>query len=387
VLDSLPGMAQRRNSSGREDERRSDLTDVKALAAKARSETGGPVLRQNPSELSGVRPRRDSVIGMRLTPPPRATRSELPSWFWGALGCLSVLLVGFVGLFVLGRSGKLGPLLGEGSPLAAVVQAPAAPAAGVEVAPIAPEPAPAPTEPAAKTPASREHAERLEREHARAAAERAAAEAAAPAPAAPAPADVPPTDPNAAAPAPPTAAAAPTAAPAADDATGAAKQGARVAAATSAPTKVRAAKASDAPGAADQGDQGDNAAGDSTDTKTDTKAGPARPAPTKASAKSNAAAAADDSDDDASLPGQDAVEAALDKLATQVRGCFVKYQIKGTARVRLVATPAGTAESVNVTGDFEDTPTGLCVESVVGGAKLPTFKGAPLKLSQSYQLR
>ncbi|MDB4980522.1 MAG: hypothetical protein JWM82_1274, partial [Myxococcales bacterium] len=53
----------------------------------------------------------------------------------------------------------------------------------------------------------------------------------------------------------------------------------------------------------------------------------------------------------------------------------------------LLATPAGTAESVNVTGDFEDTPTGLCVEAVVAGAKLPTFKGAPLKLSQSYQLR
>jgi hypothetical protein len=65
----------------------------------------------------------------------------------------------------------------------------------------------------------------------------------------------------------------------------------------------------------------------------------------------------------------------------------VKYQIKGIARVRLVATPAGTAESVNVTGDFEDTPTGMCVESVIAGAKLPTFKGPPLKLSQSYQLR
>jgi hypothetical protein len=376
-------MAQRRNSSGREDERRSDLTDVKALAAKARSETGGPVLRQNPSELSGVRPRRDSVIGMRLTPPPRATSSELPGWFWGALGCLSVLLVGFVGLFVLGRSGKLGPLLGEGSPLAAVVQAPPAPAPGVEVAPIAASPAA--TESTAKAPVSREHAERVEREHERAAAERAAAEAAAPAPAAPAPADTPPMDPNAAAPA-PVQATAP--APAADDTTGAAKQGPRVVAATPAPTKVRAAKSSDAPGAADQGDQGDNAAGDSTDTKTDTKATPARPAPTKTSAstKSTAAAAAD-SDDDSSLPGQDAVEAALDKLATQVRGCFVKYQIKGTARVRLVATPAGTAESVNVTGDFEDTPTGLCIESVIAGAKLPAFKGAPLKLSQSYQLR
>ena len=92
---------------------------MKALAAKARSETGGPVLKPNAAELSGVRPRRDSVIGMRLTPPPRATSSELPNWFWGVLGCLSVLLVGFAGLFVLGRSGKLGPLLGEAASLVA----------------------------------------------------------------------------------------------------------------------------------------------------------------------------------------------------------------------------------------------------------------------------
>ena len=101
---------------GRGDDR-SDLDDVKALASKARSETGGPVLRRNPAELSGVRPRRDSVVGMRLTPPPRATGGDLPNWLWGVLGCLSVLLVGFAGLFFLGRSGKLGPLLGEAASL------------------------------------------------------------------------------------------------------------------------------------------------------------------------------------------------------------------------------------------------------------------------------
>ena len=37
--------------------------------------------------------------------------------------------------------------------------------------------------------------------------------------------------------------------------------------------------------------------------------------------------------------------------------------------------------------DLEDTPTGLCVESILTEAKLPTFKGPSLKLSQSYQLR
>src|SRR5213075_291218 len=98
-------MAQRRNASspGRGGGP-SDLDDTKALAAKARSQTGGPVLAPNPSELSGVRPRRDSVIGARLTPSPRAASSDIPNWVWGVLGCLTVLLVGFVGLFLLART-------------------------------------------------------------------------------------------------------------------------------------------------------------------------------------------------------------------------------------------------------------------------------------------
>jgi hypothetical protein len=335
-------MAQRRSSPGRGDDR-SDLDDVKQLAAKARSETGGPVLKRDSSELSGVRPRRDSVVGMRLTPPPRAMGGgELPNWLWGVLGCLSVLLVGFAGLFFLGRSGKLGPLLGQAASL--VSPAPAAPApTAAAPAPTAPAAAPEPIAAARQleAPAQAEHpagerSARSEHEHSHghAAAPSGQAEtAAAAAPAAPAP--------SAAAPADNTAVAA------ADEPS---KRGARAA-------KGKAGKASEAPGGADD----------------------SAPAPA-------AKAAADDSADD-SLPGQDDVERALDALASRMRGCFVKYQIKGTARVRLVATPAGKAESINVTGDFEDTPTGNCVESILSEAKLPTFKGPPLKLSQSYQLR
>ena len=340
-------MAQRRNSSGRED----DLSDVKALAAKAR-ETGGPVLKPNAAELSGVRPRRDSVIGMRLTPPPRAPSSELPNWFWGVLGCLSVLLVGFAGLFFLGRSGKLAPLLGDALVATAPVTAPVAPA------PPAPSVA---TEPAAPAPAERpgaaEHAAHLEHQHAHvavAAPSSAAAERAAPA------------VPEAAPAAPPTDNSAPVAA---DD-------GAKRA--TRAP-KAKAGKEGEPPAA-------------STTTTAPAETRP-RPRPRRRDRhvprrpRPRPAPTTPDDDPQSSLPGQDDVERALDGLAPRVRGCFVKYQIKGTARVRLVATPAGKAESVNVTGDFEDTPTGLCVESVLTDAKLPTFKGPPLKLSQSYQLR
>jgi hypothetical protein len=334
-------MAQRRNSSGRGGDQ-SGLFDVKALAAKARSETGGPVVRPNPAELSGVRPRRESVVGIRVTPPPRAASSELPNWLWGVLGCLSVLLIGFAALFFLGRSGKLGALEGDAVALAPSA-APPPPAPG----PVVVE-EPTPKEPEAPArpehSAGGEHAARAERH---------------PSHAAPAPEPAAPEAP--AAPAEPPAAAAPSepAAPAVAEEAAAAKRPARAAGA-----KARAAKG-DAPAGADD----------------DSSAAAEQP---KVAAKA-AAAEADDGDD--SAPGQDDVERALDALAPKVRGCFVKYQIKGTARVRLIATPAGKAESVNVTGDFEDTPTGLCVESILSEAKLPSFKGAPLKLSQSYQLR
>ncbi|HVU51906.1 MAG TPA: hypothetical protein VHL80_14515, partial [Polyangia bacterium] len=149
---------------------------------------------------------------------------------------------------------------------------------------------------------------------------------------------------------------------------------------TGAPKRPRAAtkgkpKEGEAPAAAED----DGAGAD------DAKA-PARIARAAAPAP-KAAAPGDDSDDDSSPPGQDDVEKALDALAPRVRACYLKYQIRGTARVRLVATPAGKAESVDVTGDFEDTPTGNCIVLVVSDAKLPTFKGPPLKMSQSYQLR
>ena len=236
-------MAQRRNSSGRGDER-SDLTDVKALAAKAR-ETGGPVLKQNAAELSGVRPRRDSVIGMRLTPPPRTTTSELPNWFWGVLGCLSVLLVGFAALFFLGRSGKLASLLGNVGAFAV------APVAAPPVVAPAEEPAPAPLAPApaaAVEPPARPRAEHAERAERLAAAERAAAAPPPPPPSA-APAEAAPT---AAAPTDPTGSAAPAEPVAVDEG---AKR-AREHAAAPVAAKAHAAKAGDSPAADDQDDPG-----------------------------------------------------------------------------------------------------------------------------------
>ena len=307
-------MAQRRNASstGR-GEGPSDLDDTRALAAKARSQTGGPVLRQNPAEISGVRPRRDSIIGARLTPPPRATSSEMPNWVWGVLGCLSVLLVGFVGLFVLARSGKLAAILGDSTPAVAALTG-GAPEAAPPVA--APEPATPPIAPVVAEAAPRAAAPAEEPAHRR-----------------------PPAQPSAE----PAAAAVAGAAPA-----GTPIAGVSAVAAAAEPSKRSgshdhtSSKRGSKEGETATGPAEPAEAAHPATSKPVTEV--AKPAAAKPVAEAAKAAAAEEEDDDDSAPGQDAVEAALDALATKVRGCFVRYQIKGTARVRLVATPAGTAD-------------------------------------------
>src|SRR4030095_1784337 len=42
-----------------------------------------------------------------------ARRSELPGWFWGALGCLTVLVVGLTVVFVLGQPGAASAPAGD----------------------------------------------------------------------------------------------------------------------------------------------------------------------------------------------------------------------------------------------------------------------------------
>src|SRR5262249_3528774 len=81
------------------------------------------------------------------------------------------------------------------------------------------------------------------------------------------------------------------------------------------------------------------------------------------------------------------IEAALNALTPRVRRCYFKFQIPGSAQVKLVATPSGSIESVAVAGDFEGTPTGDCVAAELAAATLPTFKGGSLRLNHTFVLR
>ena len=91
----------------------------------------------------------------------------LPGWFWGLLGCLSVLGVGMAALLVFTHGSASGAAVATGpitaAPAAPIGVAAAGPAqqpqprSGIEVQPMAPPPAPAAIAPAAD-PAPRAHA-------------------------------------------------------------------------------------------------------------------------------------------------------------------------------------------------------------------------------------
>jgi hypothetical protein len=130
------------------------------------------------------RPRATAPAGSRRAPAPDAAarhstarvattagvrKSELPGWFWGALGCMTVLVVGLAIVFIMGQSSRPAP--GSSAPAGAPAQATAAvsepPAAagtpgvqrargpGIQIEPMAPGAAPAARAPAATPPAAR----------------------------------------------------------------------------------------------------------------------------------------------------------------------------------------------------------------------------------------
>src|SRR5947208_6862102 len=118
-------------------------------AASGSSQTARPAPAQSPPPAA-----RHSTARVSTTHGVR--RSELPGWFWGALGCLTVLVVGLSIVFVMGQAGPAPappvatvksvetapapPSPGRPSPGAAAD--PAARAPGIKIEPMAPPAAP-----------------------------------------------------------------------------------------------------------------------------------------------------------------------------------------------------------------------------------------------------
>ena len=101
-----------------------------------------PRQRQAPAPSTQPQPHvRHSTARVAVHEPPR---SPLPGWFWGALGCLSVLSIGLAVLFVATKPGAE-----EAAPVAASAPAAAPPSPGPKAVVAAPAPArPAPGAPA-----------------------------------------------------------------------------------------------------------------------------------------------------------------------------------------------------------------------------------------------
>jgi hypothetical protein len=284
------------------------------------------------------------VAGAGATPARSSSSADLPGWLWSLIGCLSVLCVGFGGLWWMSSMGmapsQLLHISSGGSSLVATrgdktSSRSAGPLqAGIQVEPIA-----VPAVPVAPPPVAVNEARR------------------------PAPRPHP--------------------------------MGAAVATRV---TKLAVVK----PGAAAARPGAPAAAAADDKPAVDDGAEPARPA--AAAVRDVSPTAADDKDTakipavlrQISGPDEDTprvaapkaqVEAALTALAPRVRRCFFKFQIPGRAQVGLVVNPTGEPESVTVSGDFEGTPTGQCIADEVAAATLPSFKGAPMKLNYTYQLR
>jgi hypothetical protein len=118
---------------------------------QAQAQASAPIAQPQPQSQV-----RHSTARVAVTEPPRF---ELPGWFWGALGCLSVLVIGFAVLFVVTKPGAeqaapaafSAPVAAPPSAQAAAVRpaparpAPGAPArgAGIHVEQIAAPPPPA----------------------------------------------------------------------------------------------------------------------------------------------------------------------------------------------------------------------------------------------------
>jgi hypothetical protein len=71
------------------------------------------------------------------------------------------------------------------------------------------------------------------------------------------------------------------------------------------------------------------------------------------------------------------VDTALQPVKTKIQCCHQRYRVQGVADVLITVAPDGTVIFAYVSGEFEKTPTGACVEGAVKTAVFPKFQGDP----------
>lgn len=76
-------------------------------------------------------------------------------------------------------------------------------------------------------------------------------------------------------------------------------------------------------------------------------------------------------------PGIREIRQAIDKIMSSAKGCYNRYRVKGSGKVRVVLSGrTGRPTSVSVTGRFARTPTGRCVTRAFRRMRVKRFRAA-----------
>ena len=66
-----------------------------------------------------------------------------------------------------------------------------------------------------------------------------------------------------------------------------------------------------------------------------------------------------------------ALVSGMNAVRPQISACYERFQVPGMAVVQVVVAETGRVWYAHVTGTFEGTPTGACVEAAVKNAWFP----------------
>ena len=77
---------------------------------------------------------------------------------------------------------------------------------------------------------------------------------------------------------------------------------------------------------------------------------------------------------------QSMVQGAMKPVVDAADGCFERYGVTGTAKLTITIAGDGTVVDVQQTGDFQDTPTGKCIEKAMDKVSFPRTKKARLTI-------
>lgn len=81
------------------------------------------------------------------------------------------------------------------------------------------------------------------------------------------------------------------------------------------------------------------------------------------------------------------IKAAMAPTAGDAMACFEKYGVPGDAKLHITVGADGSVLAIDQSGDFEDTPTGKCIEDAVKKVTFPKSKKARQSFKYPFVLR